>query len=330
MNHTDTSSANADITAATQLTSSANANITAATQVTHTDTSSANANITVAAQITHTDTSPANTNTTAATQITLTDTSSANANITAAPHITLTDTSSANANIIVGQRVNLTRFRHHSKRTRHCGEPYGTHANGCGRLRTVADGCERLRKQTQLSANTASPPDPQVKREPSLRIREKKVPESQHHIPKILHMLHLCHVVPFSSISSASRTCACWAARSSFQRQQYGNDIGKWVDAFDVGWLYKFNGIDRLTMQFLQSITINYPKLTFIEDKGQSFKLSGLQTFKPKARNSHFRHQISLIIPSPCRKTVPFAQARCQSQNEHLGWQIFFQVLSSI
>ena len=39
--------------------------------------------------------------------------------------------------------------------------------------RTVADGCERLRPQTQNLANTASPPDPQVKREPSLRIREK-------------------------------------------------------------------------------------------------------------------------------------------------------------
>ena len=41
------------------------------------------------------------------------------------------------------------------------------------RLRTVANGCERLRPQRQNLANTASPPDPQVKREPSLRIREK-------------------------------------------------------------------------------------------------------------------------------------------------------------
>ena len=41
------------------------------------------------------------------------------------------------------------------------------------RLRTLADGCERLRPKTQNLANTASPPDPQVKREPSLRIREK-------------------------------------------------------------------------------------------------------------------------------------------------------------
>ena len=46
-------------------------------------------------------------------------------------------------------------------------------ANTCERLRTVANGCERLRPQTQNLANTASPPDPQVKREPSLRIREK-------------------------------------------------------------------------------------------------------------------------------------------------------------
>ena len=41
------------------------------------------------------------------------------------------------------------------------------------RLRTVANTCRRLRSQTQNLANTASPPDPQVKREPSLRIREK-------------------------------------------------------------------------------------------------------------------------------------------------------------
>ena len=58
---TDTSSANAKITAAPQIThtdtSSANAKITAVTQITHTDTSSANANPTAAKQISHTDTS---------------------------------------------------------------------------------------------------------------------------------------------------------------------------------------------------------------------------------------------------------------------------------
>ena len=52
------------IIAATQIyhtdTSSANTNITAATQICHTDTSSANAHITAAAQICHTDTSSAN------------------------------------------------------------------------------------------------------------------------------------------------------------------------------------------------------------------------------------------------------------------------------
>ena len=114
-----------------------------------------------------------NTNITAATQSTHTDTSSADTNITAATQITHTDTSSAATNITAATLLNLTRFRDHSRRTRDCGEPYGGHANGCGRLRTVANGCERLRSQTQLLANTASPPDPQVKREPSLRIREK-------------------------------------------------------------------------------------------------------------------------------------------------------------
>ena len=72
------------------------------------------------------------------------------------------------------------------KRQYNCGDTDHSHWHllckrqyNCGdtdhrrRLRTVADGCRRLRSQTQLLANTASPPDPQVKREPSLRIREK-------------------------------------------------------------------------------------------------------------------------------------------------------------
>ena len=43
----------------------------------------------------------------------------------------------------------------------------------CERLRTVANGCERVRKQTQSRANTLNPQPPRVKREPLLRIREK-------------------------------------------------------------------------------------------------------------------------------------------------------------
>ena len=46
-------------------------------------------------------------------------------------------------------------------------------ADGCGRLRTVANGCKRLRTVGQRRANTPSTPRPPVKREPSLRIREK-------------------------------------------------------------------------------------------------------------------------------------------------------------
>ena len=109
---TDTSSANTNITAATQIahtdTSSANSNTTAATQITLTDTFSANANITATTQITLTDTSSADTKITAATQITLSDTSSADTNITAAPQITLTDTSSANINITAATQITLT------------------------------------------------------------------------------------------------------------------------------------------------------------------------------------------------------------------------------
>ena len=39
--------------------------------------------------------------------------------------------------------------------------PYGPHANGCERLRTVANSFGRLRTQTQRPANTALPPHPQ-------------------------------------------------------------------------------------------------------------------------------------------------------------------------
>ena len=47
-----------------------------------------------------------------------------------------------------------------------------TVANGCERLRTVANGCEQLRNvwRTQLNPHT-----PRVKREPLLRIREKRI-----------------------------------------------------------------------------------------------------------------------------------------------------------
>ena len=108
--HTDTSSANT--AAATQIahtdTSGAITNRTAAPQIAHTDTSSANTNITAAPQITRTDTSSADTNINAAAQITLTDTSSANSNITAAPQITRTDTSYANTNITAAPQITLT------------------------------------------------------------------------------------------------------------------------------------------------------------------------------------------------------------------------------
>ena len=100
------------------------------------------------------------------TQITDTDTSSANANTTAATQISHTDTSSANAIITAASGVNLTRFRdRHSRRTRHCGEPCG----GCEPLRTVADGCGHKRNFWRQPR----PQTPKVKREPSLRIREK-------------------------------------------------------------------------------------------------------------------------------------------------------------
>ena len=56
-----------------------------------------------------------------------------------------------------------------------------TVANRCERLRTVADGCGRNHNFKNF-ASTASPPDPQVKREPSLRIREKSKDGKTHNL----------------------------------------------------------------------------------------------------------------------------------------------------
>ena len=48
-----------------------------------------------------------------------------------------------------------------------------TAADGCERLRTVAVGCGRLRTKRNVEQTHLQPPDPHVKREPLLRIREK-------------------------------------------------------------------------------------------------------------------------------------------------------------
>ena len=146
ISHRDTAAANTNMTAATHIAhpdnSSANANKTAATQINHTDNSSANTNITAEPQISHTEPSSAKTNITTATQINHTDTSAANTNINAVTQISHTDTAAANTNITAATRVNLTRFRDHSWRTRHCGELIAltqTVAVVGERLRTVAN-----------------------------------------------------------------------------------------------------------------------------------------------------------------------------------------------
>ena len=126
----------------------------------HTDTSSADTNITAATQIDHADTSSADTNITAATQITHTDTSSANANITAATQINHTDTSSANANITAtttGQLHTLSGpLLMHSPLWRALRR---SHANGCGRLRTVADGFAHRHNFPRTQPLTPTPPN---------------------------------------------------------------------------------------------------------------------------------------------------------------------------
>ena len=61
---------------------------------------------------------------------------------------------------------------------RHGHTPYAPPTDGCKLLRTVANGCERLRTVAVVNAtsseHTLNPQTPRVKREPLLRIREKK------------------------------------------------------------------------------------------------------------------------------------------------------------
>ena len=120
-------------------TSSADTNITAATQINHTDTSSADTNITAAPQITHTDTSSADTNITAATQINHTDTSSAHTNITAATQIAHTDTSSADTNITAATKSQLDTLSGSLQTRSPLWRALRRSRGRCGRLRMVAD-----------------------------------------------------------------------------------------------------------------------------------------------------------------------------------------------
>ena len=64
-----------------------------------------------------------------------------------------------------------------------------TVANGCERLQTVANGCGRLRAVRQRRATHPQPPDPRVKREPLLRIREKR---PQNGSPNLHHAYTRC------------------------------------------------------------------------------------------------------------------------------------------
>ena len=73
-------------------------------------------------------------------------------------------------------------------------------ATSCGHLRTVASGCWRLRTVGQRLANTAQPPDPQSKREPLLRIREKGMQTPQKVIQsKYLQYLTAAHWICFTA-----------------------------------------------------------------------------------------------------------------------------------
>ena len=271
--HTDTPSANVNITAATQIThtdtSSAYTNITATAQIAHTDTSSANTNITAAPQITRTDTSSADTNIIAAPQIAHTDTSSANTKIGGAPQITLTDTSSTNTNITAATQITHT-DRSSANANINCGDKdstwhaFGTPpdalatvesltaltqtvANGCERLRTVADGCGRLRLQTQNLANTASPPDPQVKREPSLRIREQL--EAFSNSTLVVFWLFL---LPFwDALPAAIRTASAWGNSKRPAGSAVGpaspSEFRPWLSVVATTWLPRSRKVQSRT-----------------------------------------------------------------------------------
>ena len=74
--------------------------------------------------------------------------------------------------------------------------PYGPHTDGCERLRTVANGCERLDniQRTQLYPHT-----PRVKREPLLRIRENNNLKLGHEIISVFGQEGL-PMLPFSCV----------------------------------------------------------------------------------------------------------------------------------
>ena len=55
------------------------------------------------------------------------------------------------------------------------GTPWRPRADGCERLRTVANSCERLGSVERTHPQSPDPQTPRVKREPLLRIREKPV-----------------------------------------------------------------------------------------------------------------------------------------------------------
>ena len=125
-----------------------------APQITHTDTSSANTNITAAPQITRADTSSTDTTITAAPQITLTDTSSADTNITAETQITLSDTSSAETNITAATTSQLDTLSKPILKHSPLWRALRRHRR---RLPTVADGCGRKRQTWRTQPHPQTP-----------------------------------------------------------------------------------------------------------------------------------------------------------------------------
>ena len=86
------------------------------------------------------------------------------------------------------------------------------------RLRTVADGCERLQTVATVNAtsseHTLNPETPRVKREPLLRIRESEgsLPCPLHHIPSIMVAFFLLGIRTPWQVGTriALPPCGCW------------------------------------------------------------------------------------------------------------------------
>ena len=123
--------------------------------------------------------------------------------------ITHADTSSASAAITAASRVNLTHFLRHSS----CIRIKRAWRRPRKRLPTVADGCGHRRNFRRTQPH---PQTPKVKREPSLRIREKTLWTND-----VFRFANVHATYQFSDFVANSHVAIfhCWRHQRSWQHQ---------------------------------------------------------------------------------------------------------------